>query len=654
MATETTKEEVIIEFKIDQGQALSDLKKTEKAILDNKEAQKELNDQYKKNLVTQEEYINESIKLQRNLKTEQDNRRTLGKLIDTESNSRNALKARVAQLTKEYDNLNVKTKEGKARSTELEKELSILNAQITKTSKSAGLFKDQIGNYPHQFGEAAKSINVAGVSVGDLGTKLMSFANPATAAVGIVSALGAAYARSTIGAKDLEFASNQLSTALTISTNAFANLISSAKDGEGILSKLVGGLLFQISPGLAILSSMAAQSKETLEDLGRTELEIRDKVNDRLETNQELLSDLGDAQVSYDDKLFKSGQIIDNLRANEEELLKVKKDELQELQFQLALDKENEDLQTIVLEKQLEISKIEKDTTKQVEKILRLKENLTSAEEKRLEALRKERDLLNDIDRRSAGGNAKLSGDAKDQQVESDIKKSFAIDESKTLIDINQYTQESITKFTKSEEQKRFDEHQKYIEARRYADEEELAYTADAVGALSQLFKKGGDEYKAVASLQTIISTYAGAQKAYESQASIPYVGPELGAVAAAAAVVEGLARLAVINGIQFAEGGYTGSGGKYEPAGVVHKGEVVWNQRDVAMAGGPQIANMMRPTYKGYADGGIVTSSLTMDTNTALMQANAIKMMPNPVVSVKEITLAQQRIQVKENISTL
>lgn len=57
------------------------------------------------------------------------------------------------------------------------------------------------------------------------------------------------------------------------------------------------------------------------------------------------------------------------------------------------------------------------------------------------------------------------------------------------------------------------------------------------------------------------------------------------------------------------AEGGYTGPGGKYEPRGIVHAGEVVWSQRDVAAVGGPKRANSMRPT-SGYANGGIVGQS--------------------------------------------
>jgi TP901 family phage tail tape measure protein len=57
---------------------------------------------------------------------------------------------------------------------------------------------------------------------------------------------------------------------------------------------------------------------------------------------------------------------------------------------------------------------------------------------------------------------------------------------------------------------------------------------------------------------------------------------------------------------VGYAEGGYTGPGGKYTPAGVVHAGEVVWSQEDVAAWGGPKRVDAMRQ-QRGYADGGIV-----------------------------------------------
>ncbi|MCW5722446.1 MAG: hypothetical protein KIS86_15005, partial [Devosia sp.] len=56
-----------------------------------------------------------------------------------------------------------------------------------------------------------------------------------------------------------------------------------------------------------------------------------------------------------------------------------------------------------------------------------------------------------------------------------------------------------------------------------------------------------------------------------------------------------------------FSAGGYTGPGGVNQPAGVVHKGEVVWSQRDVARHGGPTTVDAMRRGVRGFASGGVV-----------------------------------------------
>lgn len=58
--------------------------------------------------------------------------------------------------------------------------------------------------------------------------------------------------------------------------------------------------------------------------------------------------------------------------------------------------------------------------------------------------------------------------------------------------------------------------------------------------------------------------------------------------------------------------GGFTGLGGKYEPAGIVHKGEVVFSQDDVAAWGG--VANVealrhRRLSLPGFAAGGAVSA---------------------------------------------
>ncbi|MCC4618150.1 phage tail length tape measure family protein [Xanthomonas campestris pv. asclepiadis] len=59
--------------------------------------------------------------------------------------------------------------------------------------------------------------------------------------------------------------------------------------------------------------------------------------------------------------------------------------------------------------------------------------------------------------------------------------------------------------------------------------------------------------------------------------------------------------------------GGYTGPGGKFAPAGIVHKGEGVLSQRDIASIGGPGAFLSLLSTIRsgrGYAAGGLVGST--------------------------------------------
>ncbi len=72
-----------------------------------------------------------------------------------------------------------------------------------------------------------------------------------------------------------------------------------------------------------------------------------------------------------------------------------------------------------------------------------------------------------------------------------------------------------------------------------------------------------------------------------------------------------------------FADGGYTGDGGKHEPAGVVHRGEVVWSQADIRRAGGVATVEAMRRGRRGYVEGGYVGNPPTART-ADLVAANA------------------------------
>lgn len=176
-----------------------------------------------------------------------------------------------------------------------------------------------------------------------------------------------------------------------------------------------------------------------------------------------------------------------------------------------------------------------------------------------------------------------------------------------------------------------------------------IATISNLIGSFADLAAEDSEEHKILASAQALINTYLAATAALASGSEIH---PIFGIISAAAAIATGLQAVAKINGVEFAEGGYTGPGGKYKPAGIVHAGEVVWSQEDVAKAGGPMRANAMRPTMRGYYDGGYVANSVAQPINQQMELSNIFKQMPPIEVGVKEITKVQNRVRVKEAIS--
>lgn len=70
-----------------------------------------------------------------------------------------------------------------------------------------------------------------------------------------------------------------------------------------------------------------------------------------------------------------------------------------------------------------------------------------------------------------------------------------------------------------------------------------------------------------------------------------------------------------------FAKGGYTGPGGKYDPAGIVHKGEIVWSQDDIRRSGGVSAVEAMRTNDNFRMPAMVVRPTSGGQSNSALLQ---------------------------------
>ncbi|EPR9360497.1 tape measure protein, partial [Acinetobacter baumannii] len=130
----------------------------------------------------------------------------------------------------------------------------------------------------------------------------------------------------------------------------------------------------------------------------------------------------------------------------------------------------------------------------------------------------------------------------------------------------------------------------------------QIAFGGQMMGSLTSMFgSMFGEQSKAYKIMFAADKAYAIAAAgiaiqqniAAASKAGFPYNLPLIaGAVAQGASII---ANIRAIKDQGFADGGYTGSGGKYEPAGIVHKGEVVWSQEDIRRWGGVGLVENMR-----------------------------------------------------------
>ncbi|MDR2562659.1 MAG: SHOCT domain-containing protein [Prevotellaceae bacterium] len=205
--------------------------------------------------------------------------------------------------------------------------------------------------------------------------------------------------------------------------------------------------------------------------------------------------------------------------------------------------------------------------------------------------------------------------------------------------------------------------------------------------------KKYADVNFAIQVSQIIASGAVAAINAYSAMAMIPYVGPALGALAAAAvAVTAGLqvskakserdrvkamtieapggseaqtktAQRTVVPG--FAEGGYTGDGGRNEPAGVVHRGEYVVAQPEMRNPVAMQHVNALEDMRlqrigktssqtRGYADGGYVDEQSSTNSELLLLIRKNIELLDDlkkngisatSTISLHELNDKQKRL---------
>lgn len=608
----TEKEEVIFEFKIEQGDALTEAERLKKLIIQTKQEQQELNKAYKAGSITLDEYVADNVRLEANLKRQQ----------SSYNNVQKSVTGVKTQLDKLIDS----------------------NKKISKS-----------------FDDTAKSINVAGINVGDLTTKVASFANPATAAVGVVTALGAAYLNSSTGARDFAQAQEQLRVATQLASNSFGEFIDRVTGGsgtgqDGILSFISSAIIARFDFTAAAIGRIAALSKRELQELEISDLEAKREAKRQLDLAEVSRRARDDQEKSLQDRLIAAREVATFIDERERQLVTVQEDVLKQLQILLATDKENLELKKQIKQVEFEIADIREDS-----------------QGKRTEALNAELDLERQIAEQrlinARAANADLSARPIGELATSTTKKPDSSIVSGTLatIDSQKAAADQLAKINQDIQKANLDTGESYRKKAQVAQVsagQEIQAAASVATALSGIFEEGSEMQRLFALIGIGTDTaeaISALTAASEGNPANAFTFGGAGALQFAA----GLAR--IFGNIALAKrylSGAAAGGGDFitkgptmlmvgdNPGGrervtvepLSGKGKTqIYNPNLIAMAGGGSLL--------AGDPGGLNTNSLTTETNQNVAMANMIKRMPRPVVSVKEVTKVSRRISVRENL---
>lgn len=564
------------------------------------------------------------------------------------------LRAANTELRKSRDGVNIATKEGQELVQKLNVAIDKNNATIKANSSALEKQRQNVGNYTNSIKDAANELNIMGVNVGQVTSKIASFANPGTAAVGILTALGAAYARSSIGAKDLEFAQNQLSFAIDMATDSFARLFSSVEDGEGIVSQFLNSLLFRIDSTTAILSNIAARAREDIQTVREEQALADEQISERLAQNAELMTDIANKELEIEKRKNAVLTIQENITANTNEQLGFINREIDALEIIRGTTADKGDLDLQINKLIAQRAKLVTNESRQREKVQKQLNALLAAEaneqEKILAAIlkRQQAALKNIGNTKGPITEAELISKAYDKATESQRKNVEA------RIKITDTLDKHAEKFLKDQEardKKEAESAKELADRKSFLKEQELMQAANLAGALSALLGEQTELGKAAALTQIGLNTAEGISAATKAGAGIPWPGNLAAILSGITAVLAGITQAKSVIG--FAEGGWTGPGGKYQPVGVVHADEyVVPKHINNYAPAQPHIAALESYRTKGYADGGFVANTNMEGTRNALMMANILKNLPPGEVSVVEINRVNRRVIAKENIS--
>ena len=490
------------------------------------------------------------------------------KSVDALPGSYAALNAELVQARKNYKEL---TPEERAnievggamlkRIQELDRELKSLDADMGQYQRSVGNYKGALVDWGDSLSHLPQGMGAVTSGIKNMGTamKLLS-SNPIIAIIGIIAPILKGIASAI---KENEGAMNAIRNAMKLLepvgdaiNKIFGFIGEKISDVVTWLGKLLAansdtfGKMASVMAGVGntILQAVLAPIKAVIaavKGLGKIVGDIFrgdwDKIKDDAKTAGSEISDAFKKGFNVKENFAVGKEVGDKFVAGLKESKPKAKEAAEEVTdevkktFMSALEYEK-----YILEQRKALA--EEGSREQLEIEKQLRENQYQAEVERLNNT-----IENEEERNAA---LKLAEEVKNADL-------LAMEEE------FEANQQAIRDREAEAERKAAEQRAKEEEARIKAEQQaweklhqaKIATVKNAFTTMLSLYEAFGGEtakqsegYKAIASAQAVVQALLSANEAYASMASIPYVGPALGAVAAAAALAQGMAQVRAIN----------------------------------------------------------------------------------------------------------
>jgi len=490
------------------------------------------------------------------------------KSVDALPGSYAALNAELVQARKNYKEL---TPEERAnaevggvmlkRIQELDSELKSLDASMGQYQRNVGNYKSALEGVGDSLSHLPGGINQTVSGIKNMGTamKLLS-SNPIIAIIGIIAPV----------LKGIASAIKENEGAM----NAIRNAMKMLEPVGDAISKVLGFIGDKISDVVTWLGHLLSANSETfgkmatvMTGVGNTILQavfapikaviaavkgLGKIVGDIFRGDWDKIKDDAKTAGSEISDAFKKGfNVKENYavgKAAGEQFvagLKESKPKAKETAEQIADEVKKTWMSALEYEKYiLEQRKAlaEEGSREQLEIEKQLRENQYQAEVERLNST-----IENEEERNAA---LKLAEEVKNADLLA-MEEEFAANQ-QAILDREAEEERKAAEARAREEEQRIKAEQAAWERLHKA---KIATVKNAFTTMLSLYEAFGGEtakqsegYKAIASAQAVVQALLSANEAYASMASIPYVGPALGAVAAAAALAQGMAQVRAIN----------------------------------------------------------------------------------------------------------